>query len=81
MGESSFRAGVRIGQDGGRGGGGVGGVDEVRGVRNAQCGIRIQKVQAHFCGWTMSRAIRYQTSPDFATNFRETPNFRGGARG
>ena len=32
MGESSFRAGVQVGQDRGRGGGGVGGVDEVRGV-------------------------------------------------
>ena len=37
MGESSFRAGVRIVQDRGRGGGGV---DEVRGVHKAQCGIR-----------------------------------------
>ena len=41
MGESSFRAGVRIVQDRGRGGGEVGGV-EVRGVHKAQCGIRIQ---------------------------------------
>ena len=44
MGESSFRAGVRIVQDRGRGGGGVGGV-EVRGVHKAQCGIRIEKYQ------------------------------------
>ena len=43
MGESSFRAGVRIVQDRGRGGGEVGGV-EVRGVHKAQCGIRIKPI-------------------------------------
>ena len=42
---------------------------------------RFQKVQAHFCEWSVSRAICVQTSPDFSANFRETPNFRGGARG
>ena len=36
MGESSFRAGVRIVQYRGRGGGEVGGVE----VHKAQCGIR-----------------------------------------
>ena len=40
-----------------------------------------QKVQAHFCRWSVSSAIPDQTSADFATNFRETPNFQGGARG
>ena len=48
MGESSFRAGVRIVQYRGRGGGEVGGV-EVRGVHKAQCGIRMFLVDN--CFW------------------------------
>ena len=35
----------------------------------------------YFGGLSVSRAICVQTSPDFATDFRETPNFRGVARG
>ena len=39
------------------------------------------RVLNHFCGWSRSWAIHDLTSADFATDFRETPSFWGGARG